>query len=84
MAQYNLEKIATGIALTLAAPIILPIAAHVLRPVAVLGARGAEKLVDQAKYAIQLAREEVEDLVAEAQFERMKRQIDKELAPEAE
>ncbi|WP_018131182.1 DUF5132 domain-containing protein [Effusibacillus pohliae] len=80
--QGNLEKIVTGIALALAAPVVLPIAKNVLRPLAVIGIRGAEELVNRAKYAVQITREEMEDIIAEAQFERMKKQLDREIALE--
>jgi hypothetical protein len=79
MLQNNVEKIVAGLALAVAAPVLLPVAKNVLQPLAVLGMKGASNLVDRAKYAAQIAKEEVEDIIAEAQFERMKRQIDREI-----
>lgn len=77
----NLEKtdLITGAALTLAAAAVLPIMKHTLRPLAVLGIRGALSLADGTKTTVQLAREELEDIVAEAHFERMKKQLNQEI-----
>ncbi|WP_231571113.1 DUF5132 domain-containing protein [Gordoniibacillus kamchatkensis] len=66
---------------------LLPIAKTTLKPLAQSGIQGATGLINRAKYALQVARDEVEDIIAEAQFERMKKQIDKEIAslePEAD
>jgi exonuclease VII small subunit len=76
-----------GAALAVAASALLPIAKSTLKPLAQSGLQGAMGLVNRAKYALQVAREEVEDIIAEAQFERMKKQIDQEIAslePEAD
>jgi PHD/YefM family antitoxin component YafN of YafNO toxin-antitoxin module len=79
MLQNHVQKVVAGIALAVAAPVLLPVAKNVLQPLAVLGKKGAGNLVDRAKYAVQIAKEEVEDIVAEAQFERLKRQLDREI-----
>lgn len=77
----NLDKtdLITGAALTLAATAIFSVAKDTLRPLAVLGIRGAIGVVDGAKNTLQLAKEEIEDVIAEAQFERMKKQLDDEI-----
>ncbi len=72
----NPERIIVGAALALAASALLPI----LKPLAAGGVQALAGLADKAKYAMQLAREEAEDIVAEAQFERMKKRLDKEIA----
>jgi hypothetical protein len=79
MLQSQVEKIAAGIALAIAAPVLFPVVKKVLQPVANLGVQGASALADKARYAAQLAREEIEDIVAEAQFEHMKRKLDREI-----
>jgi hypothetical protein len=40
----------------------------------------ASSLLPIAKKTLRVAREEVEDILAEAQFERIKKQLDKEIA----
>ncbi|MFC5447429.1 DUF5132 domain-containing protein [Paenibacillus aestuarii] len=80
MIQKNIDKIIIGTALTVAASALIPIAKSTLRPLASAGAQGGAGLLQRARSALQVAREEMEDIVAEAQFERMKRQLDKEIA----
>lgn len=52
---------------------------NMLRPFAVLGIRGLLGVVDMTKTTVQYVREEVEDIVAEAQFERLKKKLDAEI-----
>lgn len=52
---------------------------NMLRPFAVLGVRGLLGVVDMTKTTVQYVREEVEDIVAEAQFERLKKKLDAEI-----
>jgi hypothetical protein len=80
--QRNVEKIIVGAALTVAASALLPILKSTLKPLLSGGVQGAEGLANRAKYAFQIARDEVEDIIAEAQFERMKKQLDKEIGSE--
>ncbi|WP_261301801.1 DUF5132 domain-containing protein [Paenibacillus andongensis] len=80
MIQKNIDKIIIGSALAVAASALLPIAKSTLRPLAAAGMQGSGGLLHQARSLLQMAREEVEDIVAEAQFERMKKQLDKEIA----
>ncbi|MBO8164461.1 MAG: DUF5132 domain-containing protein [Brevibacillus sp.] len=80
MIAKNMEKIITGAALALAASTLLPIAKTTLRPLAVTGKRGVTEVVNRTRSFAQIAREEVEDIIAEAQFERMKKQINREMA----
>ncbi|MFD0693951.1 DUF5132 domain-containing protein [Paenibacillus sp. GCM10027628] len=79
MIQKNIDKIIVGTALTVAASALLPIAKTALQPLAAAGMEGGANLLQRARSLFQMAREEVEDIVAEAQFERMKRQLDKEI-----
>ncbi|BCJ88382.1 DUF5132 domain-containing protein [Effusibacillus dendaii] len=79
MPSTKLKKVVTGVALTLAAPVVLPIAKNVLQPLLVLGRKGASELANRTRYAMEYTREEIEDFIAEAQFERMKRKFDREL-----
>jgi hypothetical protein len=80
MIQKSLDKWIVGAALTMAASALLPIAKNTLRPMAATGLQGAMGLMRSTKSAIQIAREEMEDIIAEAQFERMKKQLDREIA----
>lgn len=70
----------TGAALGLTATAILPIMKSTLLTLGIMGVRGTISLVDSTKTTIKLAKEEIDDIVAEAQFERMKRQLDKEIS----
>jgi hypothetical protein len=80
MFAKNVEKIITGAALALAASALLPVAKTTLRPIALSGMEGVLALVNRAKSAVQIAREEVEDIIAEAQYERIKKQLNREIA----
>ncbi|SPF49536.1 conserved hypothetical protein [Candidatus Desulfosporosinus infrequens] len=70
----------TGVALGLAAPAILPILKSTIITLGIIGVRGTISLTECTKTTIKLAKEEIEDIIAEAQFERMKNQLDKELS----
>ncbi|MDP1512793.1 DUF5132 domain-containing protein [Paenibacillus sp. CMAA1739] len=78
--QTNFEKIVIGTALAIAASALLPIAKTTFRPIAEAGMQGGTSLLNRGKSYLQLAREEVEDIIAEAKFERMKKQLDQEIA----
>jgi hypothetical protein len=73
--QRTAERIIVGAALAVAASTLLPI----LKPLAVGGLQALAGLANRTKYAVQLVREEAEDIVAEAQFERMKKQLDRDI-----
>ena len=78
----NIEKtsLITGAALGLTAIAILPIMKSTLLTLSIIGIRGTISLVDSTKTTIKLAQEEIEDIIAEAQFERIKNQLDKEIS----
>jgi len=84
----NIEKtgLITGAALGLTAAAILPIMKSTLLTLGIVGVKGTISLVDSAKTTLKLAKEEIEDIIAEAQFERMREQLDKEISllPEGE
>lgn len=80
MIQKNIDKVIVGAALVTATSAILPVAKSTLRPLLASGLAKGEGLINRARFYIQLAKEEVEDIVAEAQFERMKKQLDQEIA----
>ena len=80
MIQKNIDKIIIGSALAVAASALLPIAKSTLQPITAAGMQGSSGLMQRARSLLQIAREEVEDIIAEAQFERMKKQLDKEIA----
>ncbi len=77
----NIEKtgLITGVALGLTATAILPIMKSTLFTLGIIGIRGTISVVDSTKTTIKFAKEEIEDIIAEAQFERMKNQLDKEI-----
>lgn len=58
---------------------IVPILGSTLRPLAVIGIRGILGIVECTQSSIAHVREEIEDIVAEAQFERYKQQMDKDI-----
>jgi hypothetical protein len=58
---------------------LIPILASALKPLAILGIRGVIGIADCTRSTVQYIREEVEDIVAEAQFERLKQQMDAEI-----
>ncbi|TDF93037.1 DUF5132 domain-containing protein [Paenibacillus piri] len=80
MLQKNVDKLIIGAALAVAASALLPIAKSIFRPIAATGLEGGSNLINRGKSLVQIARQEVEDIIAEAQFERMKKQLDKEIA----
>lgn len=80
MNQRSIEKVIIGTAIALAASALVPIAKSALRPIVGNGAQGGVGLLQRTRSMLQMAREEVEDIIAEAQFERMKKQLDKEIA----
>lgn len=79
MLEKNIDKMIVGTALAIAASALLPIAKTTFRPLAESGMEGGAVLLNRFKSVVQRAREEVEDIFAEAQFERMKRQFEKEI-----
>ncbi|MFD1955763.1 DUF5132 domain-containing protein [Paenibacillus thailandensis] len=80
MIQKNIEKIIVTAALAAAATTLLPIAKTTFRPLLAGGLEAGAALVDRVRSCLQIAKEEVEDIIAEAQFERMKKQLDSEIA----
>jgi hypothetical protein len=76
----NLEKMIMTAALAASASALLPLARDTLRPSAQTGYDTVTGLVQSTRSFMRIAREEVEDIVAEAQFERMKKQLDREIA----
>jgi hypothetical protein len=59
---------------------MLPILKSTFFTLGIIGVRGTLSLVDSTKTTLRLAKEEIEDIIAEAQFERMKNQFDQELS----
>jgi hypothetical protein len=75
----SVEGIVTGVGLALAASVLLPAAKRVAGPLAVAGMQGVAALRDQVKSSVTYVKEEIEDIVAEAQFERLKNSIDQDI-----
>jgi predicted glycoside hydrolase/deacetylase ChbG (UPF0249 family) len=73
MNQKRIEKLTVISGLTLALSALIPVAKTTL--VTLMGKEGAKKLVIRAISVVQYAREEIEDIVAEAQFERIKKRV---------
>ncbi|TVY04197.1 DUF5132 domain-containing protein [Cohnella terricola] len=82
MLERNMEKLIVGAALAFAASTLWPIVRNTLKPLGETGKHGAASLTGRIQYVLQVARDEVEDIVAEAQFERMRKQIDRDIAAE--
>ncbi|BCG58302.1 DUF5132 domain-containing protein [Paenibacillus sp. URB8-2] len=83
MLERNPDKLIVGTALAFAASTLWPIVKNTLKPLAETGTQGATGLTGRIQYALQIARDEIEDIVAEAQFERMRKQLDKEISTES-
>ncbi|MEW9670151.1 DUF5132 domain-containing protein [Ammoniphilus sp. 3BR4] len=79
MVRNVTEKIIVGAALTVAASVLLPIAKNTFPVLMKMGRDGASQLANRTKSSLQLAREEMEDIIAEAQFDRMRKRLDKEM-----
>ncbi|TVY10429.1 DUF5132 domain-containing protein [Paenibacillus cremeus] len=82
MLDRQAEKWIVGAALAVAASTLVPILKSTWKPLVEDGVQTGSGLTDKIKYAVQVARDEIEDIVAEAQFERMKRRLDQEIASE--
>ncbi len=77
--NFTLEGMATGLGIALAATVLLPVAKAVARPLVAAGVQGVAAVGTTVKNGVNYVREEVEDIVAEAQWERMKRSIDQDI-----
>ncbi|MDT3424979.1 hypothetical protein J2Z22_000492 [Paenibacillus forsythiae] len=82
MLEKNTEKLVVGTALAFAASTLWPIVKNTLKPLAATGVQGATGLTGRIQYVLQVARDEIEDIVAEAQFERMRKQLDRDISAE--
>jgi len=78
----NIEKtsLITGAALGLTATTILPIMKSTLLTLGIIGVKGTMSVVESTKSTLKLAKEEIEDIIAEAQFQRMSDQLDREIS----
>ncbi|MFB0844573.1 DUF5132 domain-containing protein [Paenibacillus oleatilyticus] len=72
MREQQIEKWLVGAALAFAASTLLPVAEA--------GYQGLRSAAGAARSSLQRARKELEDIVAEAQFECMKKKLDLEIA----
>ncbi|UOF92031.1 DUF5132 domain-containing protein [Fodinisporobacter ferrooxydans] len=79
MIQRSVERLIVGAALAVTGSILLPVIKEVIKPVSGMGGKSFSDLRERGQYMMQIAREEVEDIVAEAQFERMRKKIDREI-----
>ncbi|KLU60772.1 hypothetical protein CEB3_c27450 [Peptococcaceae bacterium CEB3] len=77
--ELDKTDLITGTALVVAAPALLPVLRDALKPLVLLGLRGVVGVVAAARTTFELAKEEAEDIVAEAQFERLKKEVDREI-----
>lgn len=77
--NFTLEGMITGVGLALAASVLLPVVKNAARPLTAAGIQGINLVGNQVKSGLGYLREEVEDLVAEAQFERFKQSMDEEI-----
>jgi hypothetical protein len=70
MEAKKMERTTISSAFGSAITALLPIAKSALAPIVIIGKEGADNLMSRAQSAVQYVREEIEDIVAEAQFER--------------
>lgn len=77
--RVNIENLVIGSALAVASSVLLPIAKQLVVPL-VSSTDGSMDIPGKVKSFVQFAREEVEDIYAEAQYERLKRQLDHEIS----
>lgn len=75
----TLEGIAIGLGAGILAALLAPIAKKNAGPVSAAAVSGAAAAVRSARRFFAVIREEAEDLVFEAQFERMRRSVDRDL-----
>jgi hypothetical protein len=80
MIQKQLEKVIIGATLAAAASVLVPIFKSTLPPLIRAGREGVEELAERTRGSISYVREEIEDIVAEAQFERMQKKFEREIA----
>jgi hypothetical protein len=73
MNQKKMEKLTVISGLALAISALIPVAKTTI--VTMMGQDGAKNLVNRAKSVVHYAKEEIEDIVAEAQFERIKKRL---------
>jgi hypothetical protein len=73
--NVNVERIVIGTALLVAAPVLLPIVGAVGN----IGAKATATAWSGLRTTTRRVKEEVEDIVAEAQFDRIKKRVDKEI-----
>ncbi|WP_042205907.1 hypothetical protein [Paenibacillus durus] len=83
MLERNADRLIVGTALAFAASTLWPIVKNTLKPLAATGMQGAAGLTERIQYAMQIARDEMEDIVAEAQFERMRKKLDQDISAES-
>ncbi|MDD1515352.1 DUF5132 domain-containing protein [Priestia megaterium] len=72
MMKIGLQRVIVGSALVIASTALLPIAKQTLRPIV----RDVSK---NMKYMLVCTKEGIEDMVAEVKFERMKKQLNKDM-----
>ncbi|PWI57716.1 hypothetical protein BM613_06940 [Sulfoacidibacillus thermotolerans] len=77
--SFSVEGIAMGIGLGVLAVLLAPVVKRQIRPAGEAIASGIGALAQGARKWYEVTKEEVEDLFAEAQFERMKRSLDQEI-----
>lgn len=73
------ERIIVGTALVISSSVLLPIAKKTLSTVLRTGADTLSDTMSGVRTGLVLVREELEDIVAEAQFERLKNRVDEEM-----
>ncbi|MEW9668207.1 DUF5132 domain-containing protein [Ammoniphilus sp. 3BR4] len=79
MIQRSAERVLVGTVLVLTAKVLWPVAKTTIRAAAQIGGSTVSSAVRSTRSGMAFAKEELADMVAEAQFERMKRKIDHEM-----
>lgn len=75
----NTKSFAYGIGVAVLGALLFPTLKDSLHPVAMKAVQGVKDLSEQARSLLGSVREDMEDLVAEAEFERLKNSIDSDL-----
>lgn len=83
MLEQQAEKMIVGTALAVAVSAFLPVLKNTVKPLTETALQGGADMAGKLKYAFGVIRDEMEDIVAEAQFERMKKRLDNEIASES-
>lgn len=76
--KLNTEQLLTGAGLALGTVVLMPLVKRAAQPILGSGVVGATLAGTGVRQRLSFVREELEDFMAEVQFERLKQRLDKE------